>query len=235
MEITEFVFNLLLLFFPGLICAYIIDHLTMHKPKEISFFLLQSFILGIASYFIYWSILKILHLLLPMYINSTVVFLNRITQSGISFSFKEITFVTCIAVLLGAFIGFCSHRKVFNRFARFIGLTNKFGELDVWGYLFNLEDVVWVTVRDHKNNLIYDGWVQAFSDDSESAELLLRDVSIYKNDSGDRLYQVGMVYLCRNREEISIECRTIEIDEQIKWKDNKNEPKQTKSNTETSC
>lgn len=94
-----------------------------------------------------------------------------------------------------------------------------FGELDVWGYTLNLKEVVWVTVRDHKNDLIYDGWVQAFSDDSRDAEVLLRDVSVYKNSTGEKLYQVGGVYLSRNREDISIECRTLPIDEQVKWKE----------------
>ncbi|MBF8276038.1 MAG: hypothetical protein HW390_1111 [Candidatus Brocadiaceae bacterium] len=87
--------------------------------------------------------------------------------------------------------------------------------------MLNIKGTVWVAVRDHKNNLIYDGWVQAFSDDSKDAELLLRDVSIYNNDSGECLYQVGAVYLSRKREDISIECRTLSIDPKIIWKEKK--------------
>ena len=116
--------------------------------------------------------------------------------------------------------------KFFNRFARFIGLTKTFGELDVWGYLMNMKEVVWVTVRDHKNDLIYDGWVQAFSDDSKDAEILLRDVSLYKNSTGEKLYQAGAVYISRNREDISIECRTLPIDERVKWKEDENGQRQ---------
>lgn len=87
------------------------------------------------------------------------------------------------------------------------------------GLTFNIKEVVWVTVRDHKNDLVYDGWVQAFSNDSREAEMLLRDVSVYKNSNAERLYQVGALYVSRKSEDISIECRTIPVDDGIKWKE----------------
>ena len=84
--------------------------------------------------------------------------------------------------------------------------------------------------RDHSNDLILDGWVQAFSDDSKDAEILIRDVSVYKNSTGERLYQIGAMYLSRNRQDISIECRTIPVDDVVKWKEEKDE--QSEGNTE---
>jgi hypothetical protein len=94
----------------------------------------------------------------------------------------------------------------------------------------NVKEIEWVTVRDHSNDLILDGWVQAFSDDSKDAEILLRDVSVYKNSTGERLYQIGAMYLSRNRQDISIECRTIPVDDVVKWKEEKDE--QSEGNTE---
>jgi len=82
-----------------------------------------------------------------------------------------------------------------------------------------IKDVEWVTVRDHENDLIYDGWVQAFSDDSVDAELLLRDVSVYRNSTAEPLYQVGMMYVSRKRDDISLEFRTINLSKEIEWKD----------------
>lgn len=218
MDITEFAFKLLLLFFPGIVCTYVVDHLTVHRPREIAFFLMQSFVHGVAIYFIYWCGLKVLAHNWPNSFTSGVTFLRALTDSSAPFSFREIAFVTALAVLIGCLISISSKYKLLNRFARLIKITKKFGELDVWGYMLNIKEIVWVTVRDHENNLIYDGWVQAFSDDSKDAELLLRDVSIYKNDTGEPLYQSGAVYLSRSREKISIECRALPIDEQALWK-----------------
>lgn len=212
----------LLLFFPGILCTYIVDGLTIHRPREAKFFILQSFVFGIFSYFFYWSGLKIINQLWDNSVASDVLFLRSLTNSNLPFSYREIAIVSVLAIILGVVISVSARYKVLNRCARFIGLTKKFGELDVWGYMLNIKAIVWVTVRDHKNNLIYDGWVQAFSDDSKDAELLLRDVSIYKNDSGERLYQVGTVYLSRKREDISIECRALPIDPEIIWKEEEN-------------
>ncbi len=72
-------------------------------------------------------------------------------------------------------------------------------------------------MRDKEKDLIYDGWVQAFSDDSKDAELLLRDVSVYKNSTGEGLYQIGMMYISRNRDDIAIEIRTIPLTKSREW------------------
>jgi hypothetical protein len=219
MEITEFAFKLLILFFPGIICAYLIDQLTIHRPREAFFFLLQAFTLGLICYFSYWVIVEIIVYFYPNSISPEITFLKALTNSNLSFSFGEIVFVSFISVILACLVSVASRYKLLNRTARYIGITKKFGELDVWGYMLNMEEVVWVTVRDHKNDLIYDGWVQSFSDDSKDAELLLRDVSIYKNSTAEKLYQVGAVYLSRKRDDISIECNTLPLDERIIWKE----------------
>lgn len=65
--------------------------------------------------------------------------------------------------------------------------------------------------------MAYDGWVVAFSDDSKDAELLLRDVSVYQNSTGEPLYQVGMMYISRNREDIAIEIRTVPLTKDREW------------------
>jgi hypothetical protein len=154
----------------------------------------------------------------PNAISSDLTFLKSVGSSQQIMSFQEIAYVSIVAVGLAVAITVSSQHKILSRFARRCGITNKFGELDVWGYTFNLKEVVWVTVRDHKNDLVYDGWVQAFSNSSKEAEMLLRDVSVCKNSSAERLYQVGALYISRKAEEISIECRTIPIDDRVKWK-----------------
>lgn len=218
MDMSVFTFKLLLLFFPGLISAFLIDQLTVHRPREKFFFLIQSFVLGLSSYFLYWIILKVISKWVDS-IDTSMISLRTLTNSNITFSFSEIIYVTICSIIIALTITVLAKYKVINRIARKCQLTNKFGELDVWGYFMNIKEIEWATVRDHPNDLIFDGWIQAFSDDSKHAEVLLRDVSVYKNSTGEKLYQVGSIYLSRNRQDISIECRTIEVDKDIKWKE----------------
>jgi len=54
---------------------------------------------------------------------------------------------------------------------------------------------------------MYDGWVKAFSDGSENAELLLGDVIVYQNSTRECLYEVEAIYLSLERDNIEIEFR----------------------------
>jgi len=221
MEISQFAFKLLLLFFPGIICVFTLDLLTIHYKREKTDFFLLAFVLGITSYFLYWGIIRLLCFIWPCAVSENVAFLATLTSSKVDFSYGEIAKVTIVAVVIGLILNVFSWEQWHLKIARKLNLTRKIGELDIWGHFFNREDIVWITIRDHKNDLIYDGWVQAFSDDSKEAELVLNDVSVYKNSTGQRLYQVGALYLSRNRNEISIECRTIPINEQVLWREKK--------------
>lgn len=75
----------------------------------------------------------------------------------------------------------------------------------MWGLLFNSPDLGWVTVRDLGHDLTYEGWVDAFSDTSASAELLLRDVRVFRSSSGAQLYETSRVYLARPSDTLVIE------------------------------
>jgi len=231
MGLNEFAIKLLLIFFPGIICAYVVDLLTVHRQRETTFFLLQSFIFGIFSYALYWMGIKILACFMPNHFSGSVTFLLSLVDSKTPFSFREIWIVTFISIGLACAVTLINKYRLLHVIARKVRLTNKFGDIDVWGYMLNMKEIVWVTVRDHSNNLIYDGWVVAFSEDSKNAELLLGDVSVYNNDNGERLYQVGTVYIARACENISIECRTLPISDKVLWKEGINE--QPKGTTET--
>ncbi|MEW6104475.1 MAG: DUF6338 family protein [bacterium] len=216
MNITEFTIRLLLLFFPGIICAYIVDAFTIHKPRETFLFLLQSFVFGLSSYFLFWVVLIIYNFVgskLTLWsVKSEVVFLRALADSKVHISYSEIVWVCIISVLLAIVITIITTYKIHFKIVQWLRITKKFGELDVWGYTFNMKEVNWVTVRDMEKDLAYDGWVQSFSDDSKDAELLLRDVRVYQNSSGEFLYQVDMMYISRNRDNIAIEIRNIFID-----------------------
>lgn len=207
MAASEFTVRLLLLFFPGVICAYIIDSLTIHRPKSQFEFILDSLVYGLASYLVYWAALwGASHLGFQV---RPLVFLHALTDGRVSVSFRELAWASFVASLLALCLTVISTHKLHFRLARRLGLTKKFGELDVWGFVFNSPEIEWATVRDHAHGLAYDGWVQLFSDDSRSAELVLRDVKVYNNNTGEYLYEVPSLYLSLNRDGIIVEFRRL--------------------------
>lgn len=210
MPASEFTVRLLLLFFPGVICAYIVDALTIHRAKTQFEFILDALVYGLASYLLYWLGLGMLDAV--GFPTRSFVFLRALTDGHVAVSFRELASASLVAFALALVITVVSTHKLHFRLARKLGLTKKFGELDVWGFVFNSPEIEWATVRDHNRGLAYDGWVQLFSDDSRSAELMLRDVRVYPNDTGACLYEVPSLYLSLSRDGITIEFRRIETE-----------------------
>lgn len=63
-----------------------------------------------------------------------------------------------------------------------------------------------MTVRDHKLGLMYFGWVEKYSDWwNEERELLMKDVKIYDNQSGELKYEVERLYVSRRFDDLTIE------------------------------
>jgi hypothetical protein len=98
-----------------------------------------------------------------------------------------------------------SGERLVHRVAGKLGISRASGELDVWGLMFNSPHVQWVTVRDLAHDLTYFGSVEAFSDTYDQAELLLRDVEIFRSTTGDKLYRASRVYLARPVATLAIE------------------------------
>jgi hypothetical protein len=217
MDITQFTIRILLLFVPGIICSFCVDALTEHRPREPLFFIIRSLVLGFASYFFYWVLLLGLNHfeMLPeingagMPISSKVYFLKALVDPSAPVCFHEILYVCALSVLLGIFLTLESTYKLTNKLFRLLHVTRKFGEIDVWGFALNLPGVKWVTVRDLREDLVYDGYIQAFSDDGVDAELLLLDVNVYRNSADELLYHVDALYVSRDRRTIVLEFRDV--------------------------
>jgi len=218
LNLSEFAFQLLLLFVPGIICSYIIDTFTNHKERTQFQFLLSSFVYGLMAYGLLWVTLNIIDCFYEVSYASTN-FLGFLQGGNQAISFAEIFYACIFAVLLASMITYVHTHKLHFKLFRALNITTKFGELDVWGYLMNSDEVSWITVRDLENNLMYDGWVQAFSDNSKEAEVLLGDVFVYENATGDFLYEVASQYLSLDRNKISIEVRKIEASKDVGKKD----------------
>lgn len=208
MQITDLTLRVLLLFFPGIICAILVDMLTTHRERSVATFLVNSFVLGITCYLILYATSHGWQLLaswgdLPF--TFEIVFFDLLLDKDRRLPWIEIFAAAGAAIPLGFVIAWVAEHKLIYRIAHGIGVTRKFGDLDVWGFLFNSPDIQWIVVRDIQNDLAFEGWVRAFSDAVDKAELILRDVRVYRNSTGDFLYEVGGVYLFRKVDGITIE------------------------------
>lgn len=213
MVISDLAIRVLVLFFPGVVCLLIVDALTVHRERRTSQTVLLSFFLGVACYAAYClfrPLLNVVGLKLGVKWFSSSVFFDALLDPEVQLELGEILVVSIFAIPFALCASALTNWKILHRVARLIRVSKKFGDADVWSFVFNADDVDWVVVRDIRNNLTFEGWVHAFSDVEKPSELLLRDVAVYATDTGEKLYSVGALYLARNREEITIEIPTIE-------------------------
>src|SRR6266516_6693686 len=105
MEVSEFAFRLIVLFFPGLLCAYVVETLTNHPPRTPFFFLSKALLLGFGSYTLYWGFV---HVVVPVYdcafgshFQPKVFFPDALKDSKAPISFTEIAVVSLFSLIFG--------------------------------------------------------------------------------------------------------------------------------------
>ncbi len=89
---------------------------------------------------------------------------------------------------------------------RAVGVTKRFGDEDVWEYVFNSGSPMseYVNLRDFDRQLTYAGYVGAFSETGDIREILLRDVDVY-DFTGTLLYNMPHIYLARGKADLHVE------------------------------
>lgn len=207
---TEFVFQLAVVFLPGLIWSIVVDRLcTNAGQRSESSKVLRAFGFGVASYFVYfvvyYAVFRLRHGVWPMLLagitSAPGVGDLRILRP------QDILITSLMATVLAVLWSAGSNRKLFMRLMQWLRVTRKFGDEGVWEFTFNMgtPSVEYVNVRDFENRVIYAGFVKAFSEGGQYREILLDQVRVSDLDSGLHLFEMPVIYLSRKPESLHIE------------------------------
>ena len=210
MDLSDLTVRILLLFFPGVLCAMFVDSLTTHRERTAPVFALHAIVLGVTTYATLHGVAVSLNWLSGFFREApwalgVTFFRNVSADAETGLVWGEILLAAVWSVPLALALTKVLESKYLHRVAHGLGVTRKFGDLDVWSLMFNSDDVEWVVVRDLSYDLSYLGWVKAFSETAEEAQLLLHDVVVSRNSTGDHLYEVGGLFVARDRNEMLIE------------------------------
>jgi hypothetical protein len=200
-ELSSVTLRVLLLFFPGVLCAILVDALTVHRERTPVQFLTQAFALGMGSY-LSLALLRDfaaaaanrLHLREPL----DVTFFDALLNDSVHIEWREIVVAAAVGLLLTCAIAAALNRRVLLRIANVLRITRKTGQMDVWSFLFNSPPGNHVVVRDIPQDRIYAGYVEVFSESSREAELLLGEVEVFQDSTSRKLYDAERVYIARD-------------------------------------
>jgi hypothetical protein len=211
MEIKEFTFRLMLLGTPGIACYFLLRKLIGKIGSDAIELFLSIFLLAILCYlaadifFIGWH--GIPHV--PWHENySGFSLIRTIFSDTPKIEDSAVLKTTIFAIPVAGIVSLAYKRKWWNRSCQKLKLTNRFGDEDIFNYLLDggPDTGRWYTVRDHKEGLIYYGAITLWSDEREDREMILTDVDVYSNVGiASYLYSCASLYVCRNRDDLSIE------------------------------
>lgn len=198
MEIPELTLKLIILLTPGAVASIIFEKLTIHKKWNSFQFIANSILFGGISYLVAQLAFNICR------------HDSSFDNFWLNLPSKEIPFVAVIkAVITSIFIGFiCAgldNYKFVNRIGKFLKLTTKYGDENLYSYFLNADNVNEIYFRDIPNNITYHGMINSYSETNEFKEIVLRDVKVYDYTTSTLMYELDKVYLSRPKDDIIIE------------------------------
>ena len=227
MEISAFLVRLIFLLLPGVVWRMVFVQLTGGREKRDWEDFLKILFYSVIGYLSYWIIVKLIWIPLWIFKSEHALSLTQVSLNGIlqpfidinkDLNFNHIFFATIISIPVAFVSAYFYSYKIVNKIGQKIKATKHYGDQDVWEFLMNSSCIKQIVVRDHKLNLIYYGVLGLFSDDrtKNDRELLLYNVDVFANqlEGNDQqkdqqksilLYDTPMLYICRNRADISIE------------------------------
>jgi hypothetical protein len=209
MNLSEFAFKLIFLFIPGLIAFNIVDKLTFHKEFKTPNILLGSLTYGFICYLIYYFLFIFLADIFPFFPKQTFYFAENLTNSEAKLNFQEIMIVTLFAIPTGLFSAAFVNSRVLFKLSSKLNISDKLDDIGVWNKA--LEDSLnnWIVIRDVKNDIMYRGWIESFSDGLDNHEILLRQAEVFRNSDANILYSIPSLYINLNKENnLTIEFQT---------------------------
>ncbi len=207
MSLSSFLIRIIFLALPGIISSILYRKFRGRPVRKDWEDYVQIVIFSLLSYALYGLAVFALNKL-KLYGGSFTV-LGAFFDEKTGLVWHEIIIASLIGILLAFVAAYIHTHKVVTRVGQFVRATKSFGEEDIWHYLHNKPDVYWVYVRDHKYDLSYRCWIEAYSDPFKERELLLREVSVYRTSTGDFLYPSDVIYLSRDHNELTIEAAVI--------------------------
>lgn len=226
MTISALLIRVVLLILPGILSWMLFRKLVGRTIRTKWEDLCEIVVFSVVIYSICVVIAK--SLARSGWLDYSITFFETVLDETAVIAWYEILMASLVGIPVAFLASYVHTNKLINRFGRFLRVTRKFGDQDVWDFFHNLPDepeYEWVYVRDHKTNLVYFGCIHAYSDSEKEREMLLGDVDVYTNDKGEFLYNTKMLYLCRARYDLTIE---VPITDEESQKENKGKAQETK-------
>lgn len=200
-----FFLQLVVIFIPGLIWERIDSQYGRDRATQQWDILRRAFVFGLITYLITYGLMWLASRKFEGWTFQFFDFKRDATFLDTA-AFRQIAIACVVSLICGVLWLYITNYKIVTRFLHTIGATRRYGDEDVWDYMFNSgrAEVEYVHVRDFDKEITYAGWVEVWSESEKQRELVLRDVVAYDFEGKD-LFKTARVYLARKADNLDIE------------------------------
>ncbi len=216
MNVSSLAIRIIFLLLPGAIAATLYWKLKGRATRKDWEDFLEVIIFSIISYLLYALITYILSFFNFIWNifglrAKEFTYFQAFFSDAVPLDLTEVFYASLLSIPLAVVAAYSYKYKTINKVGQKIGATTRFGDEDIWDFFHHSPAIRgnWTTVRDHKLKLYYLCWIQAFSDTGKERELLLREVDVYNDDTGECLYKTDVMYLSRKNDELTIEATIV--------------------------
>src|ERR1700730_5065954 len=160
MDVSRVTLKLIFILIPGALASLIFEKLTTHKPWNSFKFIAHSILFGVLSYLITGWLINLISTF--FYLHWSQLILWRDLDSK-NIPFDEIGKATVTSIVIGFLSSAIDYYKILNRFATWLKITNKYGDINLYSHFLNSTNINAIYFRDLKSKLTYHGFVESFS------------------------------------------------------------------------
>jgi hypothetical protein len=112
-------------------------------------------------------------------------------------SLHEVAYATALSIPIACLVSWIDKNGWVQKLAIKWGLSDSYGDQNLYSYYLRRDQVIWVYVRDAERKLTYRGKVFSFSENDKVQEIVLVDVTVFGYEYSVEYYVVPDLYLCR--------------------------------------
>ena len=132
---TELSLKLIFIFLPGIVSLVISERLTSHPARKGYDLAVYALVIGCFSHLTY-ELLRIAAPALP-----EDHWLDAIVEPSFKIQGLVVGLSTAIGAIYGFVLAYAANHSMLRRFARTIGVSKRFSDIDVWNHLMNSPDL----------------------------------------------------------------------------------------------
>lgn len=197
--------SLVAIMIPGVIMALIYNTYTQHKPWDSFRYILMAIVFGIITYLVMQAILTTSQFVYNINdikaVNWKLLSVWSIAdgKENIAVNPFEIFLGGILSILLGLIAVFISTKRFFHEFLLNKGISNKYGDDNVFIRtieLMNTVDGLCHLVL-HDDDWLIHGNLFLYNENDKTQEVGLRNATVYIASTGDIIYKTNLLYISK--------------------------------------